>query len=301
MPAACESPSNPEREFALISNGRSPHNDNHQRILATAKDLNWRTHCFDHCVIAMRDGVPVAGDRSNRPLASFDLVWMLGLGTQQDFLDRTQILSSLAPDKIVNTPRGMLAMHAKHIKLPFSPMAFSGNNAQWLADAAIAHDPDARWVVKPSAGSYGRGVRVAGNTQELHALLRQATNDGAYCVVQEFISSITAGETRTLVLNGHIIGSYLRTPDREFLANLSQGARATRVKLSPAQGEQVLEIAGALAKWGIRFAAIDMAFPYLVEVNVANPGGLATLAGLNEQSQDDSSSRFRSALSSLMT
>lgn len=299
MPTPQESPHN-RCQFALISNGRSPHNDNHQRILAAAQSLNWQTHCFEHSAIAMHAGTPVLDNPVCSPVASFDLVWVLGLGAQHDFLDRAQILSAVAPHKLVNSAQGMLSLHAKHLKLPYSPMSFSGNDADWLTGAARAHDRTGRWVVKPSAGSFGRGVQVADTADELHQILTTATKGGTYCVVQQFIDAIAAGETRTLVLNNRIIGSYLRIPDKAFLANLTQGAQAKVIELSDSQRTQVLDVAAALAERGIRFAAIDMAFPHLIEVNVANPGGLATLAGLSPDLSDTTSTRLRDALATLI-
>jgi hypothetical protein len=62
----------------------------------------------------------------------------------------------------------------------------------------------------------------------------------------------------------------------------------------------VLTVARALNDWGVRFAAIDMAFPYLIEVNIANPGGLATLASLDGGKTPGVSERLVTALSSLL-
>ena len=303
MPNSAQPPPESPRKttrFALVSNGRSPHNDNHQRILAAADALKWETHIFDHGAVAMHAGTPVLVAESATAIADFDLVWVLGLGAQHDFLDRAQILTNLPTAKMVNTAEGMLALHAKHAQLPHSPTAFSGNNANWLCEAAAAHPDIARWVVKPSAGSYGRGVRVAESAQELLELLLQATQGETYCVVQEFVESIALGETRTLVLNQQIIGSYLRIPSNDYLANLSHGARAARVELTADQQQQVADVAAVLHAQGIRFAAIDMAFPYLIEVNVANPGGLATLASLNTDTTDPYAQRFQRALASMV-
>jgi len=248
----------------------------------------------------MHAGTPVLVAESASAIVDFDLVWVLGLGAQHNFLDRAQILTNLPARKMVNTAEGMLALHAKHAQLPHSPITFSGNNVNWLVEAAAAHPAIARWVVKPSAGSYGRGVRVAESARALHELVRQAAQGETYCVVQEFVESISRGETRTLVLNQQIIGSYLRIPNNDFLANLSHGARAVRVELTADQQQQVADVTAVLHAQGIRFAAIDMAFPYLIEVNVANPGGLATLASLNAGTTDPYAQRFQQALASMV-
>ena len=46
---------------------------------------------------------------------------------------------------------------------------------------------------------------------------------------------------------------------------------------------------------GVRFAGLDLAWPYVLEANVANPGGLATLEALTGA---DPTSRVVEALAS---
>lgn len=289
--------------LALLSNGVSPHNDNHRRILSALDDHGWYAETFAHSEIAGRidTGDIVARDI---PLTEFDLVWMLGLGEQRDFLDRCQLLTNLPQGKLVNSALAMLALHSKYIALPHSPPTLCGNRPDWLLAQAMSHGAltgsAPKWVVKPVAGSYGRDVRVTFDATTLERELQRATAGGKYCVLQMFVPEIEQGETRSLVLNGQIIGSYLRIPSHDFLANLSEGARARSVALNTDQEQQVLTVARALDDRGVRFAAIDMAFPYLIEVNIANPGGLATLASLDGGEPPSVSERLVSALSSLL-
>ena len=285
---------NPTRlRLALLSNGVSPHNDNHARICAALGADDWELHVFAHEDVRILEGV-VCGQE--QPLLDYDLVWMLGLGEQQDFMDRCQILANLPPDKMLNSALAMLAMHSKHIALPHSPLTCSGNRPEDLLRYVDQHPEVERWIVKPAAGSYGRGVSRANSRDELKRLLQHSTVGRKYCVLQAFVEQITAGETRSLVVGGEIIGSYIRVPDRDFRANLTQGAQARPTKLNTQQIQQVKEVAAALADRGVRFAAIDMAFPYLIEVNIANPGGLATLATLEAGSQPNVGRRLAAAL-----
>lgn len=283
--------------LALLSSGVSPHNDNHARILRALNDDGWDICVFEHSELCMLEAGVCAGSTS---LADFDLVWMLGLGEQHDFLDRCQILANLPAGQLVNSALAMLSLHAKHPALPHSPLTFSGNNPSTLLEAVKRHSNITRWVVKPSAGSYGRGVTQTDDLDALTQQLEKATADGRYCLVQAFVQEIAAGETRSLVVNGTIIGSYLRVPDHDFLANLSQGGRAKKTILDTQQTQQVKEIAAALAERGVRFAAIDMAFPWLIEVNIANPGGLATVASLEGAVQPDVTMRLARALRTLL-
>lgn len=294
MPAS--SPQHPILRLALLSNGVSPHNDNHSRIVLALEADDWEVSVFAHEDVSILHGV-VCGQE--QPLMDFDLVWMLGLGERQDFIDRCQILANLPPGKMVNSALALLSLHSKHIALPHSPLTSSSNRSDQLLRYADQHAEIDSWVVKPAAGSYGRGVLHATNRRELKEALQRSTRGRKYCVLQAFVPQITAGETRSLVVDGEIIGSYLRIPDRDFLANLTQGARARPAKLDTQQTNQINDVTAALRARGVRFAAIDMAFPYLIEVNIANPGGLATLSGLEGALQPDIGRRLAVALRGL--
>lgn len=286
-------PQTTQPRLALLSNGVSPHNDNHARITAALTADGWQIRVFAHDEISLFNGVVRAG---GVPLAEFDLVWMLGLGERGDFIDRCQILANLPAGKMLNSAIAMLTLHSKHIHLPHSPLTASGNRVEELLHFTERHQEVTRWVVKPAAGSYGRGVMQTDSRESLEQALKRSTAGRNYCVVQAFVEEITAGETRCLVVNEEIVGSYLRIPDRSFLANLTQGARSRKTMLDTQEIAQVEEIAHALAQRGVRFAAIDMAFPHLIEVNIANPGGLATLASLGGHPNPNIGARLARAL-----
>ena len=290
------SPNGPPR-LALLSNGVSPHNDNHQRITDALQQDGWEVSVFSHSSLAMMEQTVCAGAT---PLDTFDLVWMLGLGEQYDFLDRCQILNNLPPEKLVNSPMATAFFHSKHANLPHSPLTFTGGSPKDLVAAATRHPEVAQWVVKPSAGSYGRGVVLVSAADNLERALKSSTKDGRYCVLQAYVEEIVSGETRSLWVNGSIIGSYLRIPDRNFLANLSQGARPRPVILDSQQVSKIQDIGNYLSNNGIRFAAIDMAFPWLIEINVANPGGLATLSTLESSTKPSVNQRLAQALRTLL-
>ena len=284
--------------LALLSDGTSPHNDNHARIIAALTLDGWEVSAFKHSELCVLETGVCAG---LTPLIDYDLVWMLGLGEQHDFLDRCQILANLPSDKLVNGALASLSLHSKHITLPHAPLTFSGNNAEELAAATRRHAHIGRWVVKPSAGSYGRGVVRTECFSDLVAALKRATTAQRYCIVQAYVEEIRAGETRSLIVNGTVIGSYLRVPDRDFLANLSRGGQPRETELDTQQKLQIQEVSNFLLQKGVRFAAVDMAFPWLIEVNISNPGGLATLAGLEGADKPDVGQRMATALRSLLS
>ncbi len=210
---------------------------------------------------------------------NLNLIWLLGFGRRQSCIDRFQILSRLDDSLFVNPPQTMMNLHAKYslnegaLQDLFPPSWVSGDGA-WLK-ARIQSGGE--WVIKPTAGSYGKDVyRVSASTQKLDSILNSLT-DGAYAVLQTYVPEIEQGEKRVLIANGKIIGSYLRTSAENFRTNLSVGATCNLCSLSTSEKLNLALVMDHLEKRKIRFAAIDLAERYVIEVNVANPGGLQTL------------------------
>ena len=133
------------------------------------------------------------------------------------------------------------------------------------------------------AGSFGEGVIRLASCE--HERLRQTMSQqpDAYFVLQRFLPEIAHGETRTLVVGGQIIGSYLRVPTNNFHANLAKEALAQRTELSAAQLSLVKTLTADMLDQHIGCAAIDLVGDTLMEVNIANPGGIGTLQRLYER------------------
>jgi glutathione synthase len=62
--------------------------------------------------------------------------------------------------------------------------------------------------------------------------------------------------------------------------NLSLDGRAEIVVLGDREANLAIAAAGHLLEHGIRFVAVDIAHPWIVEFNLANPGGLETIERL---------------------
>jgi len=139
-------------------------------------------------------------------------------------------------------------------------------------------------VLKPPAGSFGRDVFVV-TPQEpnLDALLALLTGHGSgrYCLLQRWLPEVSEGEHRVLVAAGRVIAGYRRLP-ASGASNLSRGNRAEPAALTRSQRALAEAVAAELLVRGIGFAGLDLAGEWLLEVNVANPGGLGTLRTLTQ-------------------
>jgi glutathione synthase len=221
------------------------------------------------------------------PLGSFALVWILGLGQRAGFLDKLQLLQALpASTRIINPLSGILHLKSKYLlnSLPDifpQPESYASSDWRWLL--SIMKDRGGTWIVKPPAGSFGRDVfKICADDANASAVLQNMTGheSGNYCLMQRYIDAISEGEKRVLFAAGHVIGQYLRFSVADHRTNLAQGAVAESCGLS--SQEQVLceRIGDYLKQHCAGYVAMDMVYPYIIELNVVNPGGLSTLNSL---------------------
>ena len=271
--------------ICLLSNATADAtNDNPDRLAAAFDRAGWDVARRDQDAIRSRGGrLTLAPD--DHPLDGFDLIWLLGLGDRHSFLDRMQLLANVLPSRMVNTSNALLELHAKHA-LPLTELAdlhpdtYASCDPAWLRSIV---DTGGDWILKPSAGSFGHQVdRVDANQPGLNALLEELTGPDAsrYCIVQRYVAEIESGETRVLVANCEVVGCYRRLPGPDHRANLNASAQAVCHTLSTSERRIAKRVAEFLRDRGVRFAAIDIAGPYVIEYNIANPGGMETIERL---------------------
>ena len=266
----------------LASTRGVPHNDNHERLPRAWEAAGWRVTRAEHDDVRLDARGVCAGAA---PLAEFDLIWPIGLGQRASFLDRMQLLSILDEQRFVTSPRALLMHHAKY-SLPLGdlaahhPQTFASRDPNWLK-AIVAGGGD--WIAKPPAASFGRDVyRLRAGDPNLEVILHSLTghDSSRYCLLQRYVAEIERGETRILLADAEAIGAYLRAPGGDHRVNLSGDGEAHAIEPSVAELDLARRVALQLLGHGIRFVAVDVAYPWIIEFNVANPGGLGTIERL---------------------
>lgn len=255
-------------------------NDNQQRLRRAFAQAGWRVAVFRHESIALIDRRVVARNAAGAltDLTGFDAYFVLGFGPQATFLDRMQMLRGLDQRRFVNTVDALTHQHGKaslHLDCPDVPQPVShlSNDAALLA-ALI--DRGGHWIAKPPAGSFGREVfQLRAGGANVQAVLRHLTRDGRYALLQQRIDTAGQGEKRVLIAAGQVVGAYGKRP-ADHRANLDLGATAHATTLNPPEQATVGKLAARLDSLGVRFAAVDLAAAQVLEINLANPGGLAT-------------------------
>ena len=143
----------------------------------------------------------------------FDLIWPIGFGEKDNFLDRLQLLSLCPEEKMVNSPRSWLTAHGKAKWLKFSPVSFISSDPKALISFMQEHG--GRWVLKPNAGSFGRNIHFFDTSETgIRTIQRICSAEKEFFILQRYLPEILEGETRCLYANGSIIGSYLKLPQK---------------------------------------------------------------------------------------
>ncbi|MCY3794355.1 MAG: hypothetical protein OXG51_08280 [Gammaproteobacteria bacterium] len=276
-----------QKPKALFLIGAGPHrNDNHRRLPKAFAGEGWRVEMADHGELHLDRGVVKAGDTD---LGECDLIWPLGFGERRSFLDRAQLLRRIEQARFVNAVDAYTYLHGKLAFLEHLPETHAGSVAELLIKRL---DNGSDWIVKPSGASFGQGVAKIHNNADGHAAIRRTLREQGFAIIQRYVEPAAEGETRCLVAAGEIIGCYRRRPDTgDHRANLATGATAVPHTLSTEERALARTIATALRDAGVGFAAVDIAHPYLIETNVANPGGLGTIEALSGEDFAPSAAR----------
>jgi RimK family alpha-L-glutamate ligase len=141
-------------------------------------------------------------------------------------------------------------------------------------------------VVKIFAGSYGKGVYLCHNRNELQDFIEFAhgiKSDEAI-IVQEYIDTAPGTDVRVLVVGGKVLGAMKRSSkDGSFKANITRGGVGENYPVNTRIEEIALQTTNAL---GLDIAGIDLLFDgddyKLCEANSA-PGfkGFEKYTGVN--------------------
>ena len=237
------------------------------------------------------DGIVGTGDpfpaRSRVNLDEFNIVWVLSLGFRHNFLDKVQLLYSLPKNvRIVNSLDAIMHLKSKYFMASHPdtfkcPACWASTDPATLF--AVMKERGGRWIAKPPAGSFGRDVYLlTAEDPNANVILEAMTGPDRdhYCLLQPWVAEIADGEKRVLLAGGKPVGQYRRMATKDHRTNVMQGARTEPCELTPDEAAYAGKIGSFLRGFGAEYVGMDLAYPWVIEFNVINPGGLLTIEQL---------------------
>ena len=214
------------------------------------------------------------------PLDRFPVVWMRkDPPVDEAYLYAVHLLElgEVRGVRVINRPASLRTWNEK-----LSALRFGHRMAPTLVSSRVetlerfARD-QGEVVLKPLAGRAGQGVVFASAaTPGLRALLELVTQMETLPVMaQAFLSGVSAGDKRILLVDGEPLGAVNRVPTGgEFRSNLAVGGLPQAADLTATEREICSELAPVLRAEGLFFVGIDVIDGRLSEINVTSPSGV---------------------------
>lgn len=145
---------------------------------------------------------------------------------------------------------------------------------------------DGTAVIKPAAGSHGRGVFLIRRDDDANLVQHcEAVLSAGPAIAQDFVAWDGEGDVRVLVLDGVAVrvngadaAVHRVPPPRGFRSNVHAGGTAQAITLDENQRHAADLAAKSLAALGVRIAGLDLIGDKIIEVNVHSPGGLEDMS-----------------------
>ena len=182
----------------------------------------------------------------------------------EKIIETTLVLNN--PNSIRNSPEKLLV--SNFIDL-MPPTLISRNKAE-INNFLNLHKA---CVIKPLYGNGGKDVFfISINDPNLSVILENFLEKEEHFILHKFISGISKGDKRILLINGEPVGAINRVPNKsQIRANLHIGGIAKKANLSKTDLRICKKIKKTLQEKDLFFAGIDIIDSYLTEIKVTSP------------------------------
>lgn len=218
------------------------------------------------------------GEISKQPLSCLHILLMRkDPPVDVEYLMTTHILDRAAAMGVlvVNSSQSLRNANEKLFTLQFPdicPPSLVTRRAEAIREFYAQHGDI---ILKPLNAMGGESVfRVCPNDSNLNVIIETLTNhEHRLIMVQRFISEISAGDKRILVIDGVPIPYALaRIPAAgEIRGNLAAGGTGVGIPLTETDKQIVAQVSPILRECGILFAGLDIIGQYLTEINITSP------------------------------
>jgi ribosomal protein S6--L-glutamate ligase len=204
---------------------------------------------------------------------------------QFEMMNVYTVNSSLSISRARDKLRSLQYLVKKGIPIPTTGFAYSPDDTEDLIDM-VGGPP---LIIKLLEGTQGQGIVIAETRAAARSVISAFKQLRANILVQEFIKEAEGTDLRCLVVGKRVVASMMRVAKvGEFRANIHQGGRAEKTKIS--KEETAMAVAAAKAM-GLNIAGVDLIRstkgPLVLEVN-SSPG----LEGIEKASGVDVASKM---------
>jgi glutathione synthase len=214
----------------------------------------------------------------NCPLSELDVILMRkDPPFDMEYIYSTYILESAEMEGtlVVNRPSSLRDANEKLFATRFpqccAPSLVTRNHKQITEFLEKQKDI----ILKPLDGMGGASIfRLRQDDPNINVVIETITAHGTqYAMAQRFLSEISAGDKRILMVDGEAIPYALaRIPQNgETRGNLAAGGRGEGIPLSERDFWIARQVGPTLKEKGILFAGLDVIGDYLTEINVTSP------------------------------
>jgi glutathione synthase len=222
--------------------------------------------------------------REKRNLDSFDFILMRkDPPFNIEYVFATSILDLVNTKKTIisNRPSSLRSFNEKffiNYTSKWMPPTLFTRNHELMNEFINAHQ---KVVVKPMDYMGGRGVFIidAKDTNRNVILETLTDNFSKTIVVQKYLSEITQGDRRILVIGGEPIPHVLvRKPsETDHRGNLAAGAAAQFDHMNDHEKKMVAELKPFFIEHGLHLVGLDLIGSYITEINITSPTGFVQL------------------------
>ena len=232
-----------------------------------------------------------------RRVDNVDLVWSLASPHPDIYLETFQmlwVLNQRVP--FVNDAASLLFLNNKitlseSIPRAHLPESHVVSDYRYLFNK-LEEDRDQTWVLKPANEGCGADVYlISMKEKNARALVRSATGNEVanyerygrttiglsrkYAAIQKYVPNVVDNEKRVLIVGGIPVCGFRRYHhEDDHRANVTLGNKFDPLTLTQEEDAFCRELGERLMKLGILYAGLDLAFPYVLELNLVNPGAL---------------------------
>lgn len=264
----------------------------HQRLKAEGEVAGHEVNIINplYCYMNVAASCPKVHYRGGSLLPHFDAVIprigasMTYYGTavlrHLETMGMYTVNESIAISRSRDKFRSLQVLARKGIPIPLTSFAQSPDDTEDL----IRMVGGAPLVIKLLEGTQGKGVILADSQQSAVSIINAFKEMRANILVQEFIEESRGTDIRCFVVGDKVVGAIKRqAKEGEFRANVHQGGKAIKVKLTPQERAIAVSAAKTL---GLKLAGVDLIRsnhgPLVLEIN-SSPGleGIEKATGIN--------------------